>query len=271
MTGASNPVLADASFVRQHPGCAGCLTVIGVVVVALVTCVYIILHSWNAPPMPHVDKIAFSPGVTAADQTATRELGEDLARIRDATPWIAETGRSTDDLCATREFVGAFGARPIWMPVSCGRTLGWFGGFNGDFPPQLTRVNKALVQLGWMPSGTPIDQLFRIDQARAATASPSTPSLTIADGLYEKGKQYLRVEMTKLPLAPFSDIGLGDPAATTPGQGVHNPPGTVHRELRPVSLTALADQAGHSSRYMIGIEIHTNYYATPSPRTSAGS
>ncbi|GAA4983668.1 hypothetical protein GCM10025734_06030 [Kitasatospora paranensis] len=167
----------------------GALAAVGVVLVLLIVWACVSVHDYLDPAMPDVHGISTSAEVATADRAATTRLDDALAQVRTAVPWMTDAGRSADDLCSTNDNVAFIGERRRWAPVSCMRTSAWFGAFDGSLPEELTRINRALSRAGWTPQATPMDELFRIDQTRMATASPSSgrPRPAYAYGSYRKG------------------------------------------------------------------------------------
>jgi hypothetical protein len=253
-------------------GCAIAVAAVGVVAVLLVIWGWISVDNWINPPAPDVHKIATSADVATADQAATDQLNNTLAQVRTTIPWITDAGRSADDVCSTDDNIAFIGEQPKWAPVRCMRTIAWFGAFEGDFPQQLSRINQTLERGGWTPQATPMDRLFQIDQAREATASPSpgSPRVVYASGSYSNGSQVLDVEVTELPNTPFNNTPQVAPAVGT-AQEVPDGPVTFHREHRSVSLAALTQQLGHGNRFIIGIELNSQYYTAPDTTTPAPS
>ncbi|TDU01683.1 hypothetical protein EDD99_0047 [Streptomyces sp. 846.5] len=238
---------------RKGSGCAISVAAAGLVAVLLMVWAYVSVQNWTNPPPPDVHKIATSADAAGADQTATIQLNNTLAEVHTAIPWIATVGRSADDVCSTSDDIAFFGEKPKWSPVSCTRTTAWFGAFDANLPRQLTRINQALSKAGWMPQGTPMDQLFQIDQAHAATASP-TPGQAwpaYASGSYSNGGQVLNIEVTQLPRVPFSDSLQVGPTATAPAETALNGPSTFDREHQSVSIASLTQKAGGGNRYII--------------------
>lgn len=256
---------------RTGSGCALSVAAAGLVAVLLIVWAYVSVQNWINPPPPDVHKTATSAEVVAADQTATVQLDNTLAQVRSAVPWTTAVGRSVDDVCSANDDIAFFGEKPKWSPVSCTRTTAWFGAFGGDFPQQLRRISQALSKAGWMPSGTPIDRLFQIDQAHAATASPTPGPTWPADvsGSYSNGNQVLNIEVTQLPRVPFSDIPQFGPTATAPSGTALNGPSTFDREHQSVTIAGLTQKAGGGNRYLIGVEVKTQYYTAPVPSTPA--
>ncbi|WP_037607764.1 hypothetical protein [Streptacidiphilus rugosus] len=256
---------------RKGSGCAISVAAVALAAVLLMVWAYVSVQNWINPPPPDVHKIATSADVAGADQTATVQLNNTLAEVHTTIPWIAAVGRSADDVCSTSDNIAFIGEKPKWSPVSCIRTTAWFGAFDGDLPQQLARINQALSKAGWMPQGTPMDQLFQIDQAHAATASPTPgrPRLAYAYGSYSNGGQVLNIEVTQLPGMPFSDIPQVRPTATLPAETPLNGPSTFDREHQSVSIASLTQKAGGGNRYIIGVELNSRYYTAPVPSTSA--
>jgi hypothetical protein len=256
---------------RKGRGCAISFAAVGLVAVLLMAWAYVSVHDWIDPPVPDVHKIATSTAVATADQSATTQLTNTLTQVRTGIPWITDAGASADDLCSTNDNIAFFGERPKWAPVSCTRTMAWFGAFAGNLPQALTRINLALNQAGWTPQGTPMDQLFQIDQAHAATSSPTPgrPRMAYAFGSYTNGGQVLHVEVTQLPNTPFSDTPQVTPTATAAASPVMDGPSTFHREHQPISLASLTQQASRGNPYSIGIELNSQYYTAPIPSTPA--
>ncbi|WP_034087265.1 hypothetical protein [Streptacidiphilus albus] len=241
---------------RYRGGCAA---------VALVACLALVLgalylwhtvHDYLDPPAPDVTA-ARSSVVNDADLGATNSLNDEAARLQQILPWIHPVARGVDDGCSAQVEGEAvtIGGRPTWGPVSCDRELDWFGSLDGPLPPQLTRMNSALVKAGLTPQGSPLNAPYAFGSV----------SSTYGDG-------NITVNVVVAPSDDLGQISLTDGGVLVPtgGSGPSSPEqtDTAVRTLTRVKSAQLASAAGPQG-YVVSLNFTTTYYTAPADSAGA--
>jgi hypothetical protein len=163
------------------------------------------------------------------------------------------------DICGSQEDAAGFGARPTWSPVSCQRTVVWFGTIDGPLAATLTRIDASLQHAGMRPVGTAINQLYAIGHARM-------PQLNSAYGGYGDGN--LTVDITVDAPPDLREAVTQDPdllISASPPAGIS---ATVERAYTPVQERDLTTRVKPPT-YVLGLRISVPYFQQPSPAPSA--
>ncbi|GAA1982983.1 hypothetical protein [Kitasatospora viridis] len=105
------------------------------------------------PSPPDVAAVARASGTRALGQSAASLTDRQIGSLKNGLGWAEAGGTAVVDECGA-DLGRGLGPFSYWGPVTCGRSVTLYLGFDGELRDRLADIDRVVAALGW-GGGTP--------------------------------------------------------------------------------------------------------------------